>query len=473
MNDLEQKQFEQEEFETQYMRDLLEYWNSYSYALITEIYTGVSINLGMEPDKAYRLAKNNPNKLEKAKFFSSVFDKFKNVFKYKVPKFRWNKTKLYGKDKKPMTDKQWTSFNNYVSNYFKEHMLKVSENIGVKAYMLGRDTTDFKEKKKPYTKKSLFQVIDDQYPDGMPDTIIDAYKNYDFSNKEKQNNNKSLSNIAMYVTNTDNKLQEAIRAQIVNGIDNNLSPVEVASNLYWEVEKGDAFSGNNNYTAESLRKNWNRISSTEMASAYEEGIIAPYEDQAMESLKDPEKAQYFVRTGGSCSFCTPLQGSIVRLIPREIADSSIESLKDIGIKDNNTDVYIYSGKNNIGRPRADWQNCCPAHPHNKATFQPINLKSEWYNPKTKRIEHQQKKQKFIPKMKDFDYRSKEEKKTRKPHYIDSSRVQFNGNIYEAVSPDQYNKRLAESRKNPDLPIPVNNTSPSYRRIFEEAEKYGV
>ena len=47
---------------------------------------------------------------------------------------------------------------------------------------------------------------------------------------------------------------------------------------------------------------------------------------------------------------------------------------------------------------------------------------------------------------------------------------MNNNIYEAVDSADYNKKLEESRKDPQLPIPVNKNSPSYRRIFEEAEK---
>ena len=460
---------EKEQYDVKYMAELREYWNSYMYALINEIYVGVGVNLGLSEKEAYRLAKGRPGTLQKATFFKSIFDKFKNIFSYKIPKFRYKK-KIFG-DGKPMSPQQWEKFNDSLSKYWREHALKVAEDMGLKSYMLGRETTEFREKKKPYQKKSLFQVANDQFDGSMPDNISEAYKKYDFKNSEKKVIEKSQSNIAMYVTQTDNNLQEAIRQQVQIGMNNNLSPAEIASNLYWEVEKNENL--NNKYTAESLRKNWNRISTTEMASAYESAVLAPYEEQAMESMDNPEKAQYFVRTGGSCDWCRPRQGTVVRLVPAEIVtDTQNESLRSMGIKDPNTDIAIWNGKNNIGLKKADWMICCPAHPYNTATFQPIDLKSEWYNPKTGDIERRKEKDKLMPQQKDYNYRSPEEKEDRKPHYISSNRVQFNGNIYEAVSPDEYNRKQEEWKKDNSLPIPVNSSSPSYRRIFGEAEKYG-
>lgn len=454
---------EQEQFETKYMRDIQEYMNAYFYSLITEIYVGVGVNLGLSSKDAYRMAKSKPGELQKANFFKNIFDKFKGIFSYKVPKFRYKK-KIYG-DGKPMTPKQWDKFNAAIDRYWRDNSEKVSEDMAIKSYMLGRDTTEYREKKKPYKRKSLFQVDFDQYDGDMPSSIAEAYKNYDFTNSEKKIINKSYSNIAMYVTQTNNDIKEAIRQNVEIGIDNNKSPVEIASDLYWSFKDSPV----REFTAEAQRRDWNRIASTEMASVYEAAVLAPYESKAMESMKDPEKAQYFVRTGGTCEYCLSVRGTIVRLIPRDIADISTESLRSIGIKDPNTDIYIYTGKNNIGRKRKDWQVCCPAHPYNKATFVPIDPGEQEYNQKTDDVEYKPKKERFVPQMKDYSDRSREEKKDRKPKDIGGGKVQYNNNVYVAVDPDEYNTKLEESRKNPSLPIPVNKNSPSYRRIFGEAE----
>lgn len=462
---------EKEQYDVKYISELREYWNAYMYALINEIYTGVAINLGMSPKDAYKLAKNNPNDLKKAKFFQSIFDKFKGIFKHKVPKFRYDK-QIYG-DGKPMSPKQWDKFNRYIDDYWSKHVNVVAEDIAIKSHELGKTTSDFRTKKKPYKNKSLYQVNFEQYDANMPDNLVQAYKKYDFSNSEKNALNKQYSSIAMYVNQQSNTVQEAIRQQIETGLDNDKSSIEVASDLYWNVEKNKDLV--NQYTAETLRRDWNRIASTEMASVYEAGILAPYESEAMESLKDPEKAQYFMFTGGSCPWCQAHHGVLTRLVPMDVVtDTSNDSLKTMGIKDPNTDIAIWVGKNNVGYKETktvhEWRVCAPAHPYNVASMQPIDISTDWYNPKTDQVEKRQKKDDLIPKRVDYTQKSKEEKEWRKPTVIGTNLIRVNNNLYEAVSPDDYNKRLEESRKDPTLPIPINRSNKNDMKLFEEAEK---
>ena len=76
------------------------------------------------------------------------------------------------------------------------------------------------------------------------------------------------------------------------------------------------------------------------------------------------------------------------------------------------------------------------------------------------------KSKFIPQM----YIEEPPKDYRKPKKIGGGLVQVGANVYEAVRPEDANRRLEESRKNPNLPIPVSTSSPDYIRIFEAAEE---
>lgn len=455
-----------ETHDTKYVRELIEYWDTFMFALINEIYVGVGVAMGLPEEKAYRLAKTRPGTLAKAGFFSSIFNKFRFLFPRKIKKFRI-KDGVFGSGK-PMSEKQWDVFNQSLDKYFKEYANAVTEDMAVKTFLMGRETAKFREKKKPYQNKSLFQVVEDQYGGEMPDNIRDAYRKYDFSNAEKTILNRSMSNAAMYVQETNNEIKEAIRKQVQAGIDSNKSVTKIASDLYWNVQKDEDLL--NKYSAESLRRNWHRIAQTEVASIYEAGILAPYEADAMESLKDPGKAMYFVRTGGTCPWCRSKQGTIVRLIPAAIVESSKEeSLSAMGIKDPNTDIAIWPGKNNVGLKQAEWNICCPAHPYNVATFQRIDLKSQFYNKKTGRVEYRQEKQEFVPQMKDYSYKSKEEKEYNKPTDIGGGLVRFNGNVYEAFPAGVADKKLDEWRKNPSLPIPVQIGSPQYRRIFEAAK----
>lgn len=462
-----EKQQQREVHDFKAFRELLEYWDAYMYALINEIYVGVGISLGLSEKKAYDLAKNRPGDMKKAGFFKSIFEKFKSLFSYKVPKFRPKKGQ-FG-DGTPMTEKQWDVFNKSIDNYWREYAHKVTEDIAVKGFMLGRETTNFRKKKKPYKNKSLYQVVEDQYGGDMPSTIQQAYKDYDFKNSEKNVLNKSFSNVAMYVNEQNTEIKEAIRKQVQAGINDNKSAAQIASDLYWNVQKDEELV--NKYTAESLKRNFHRIAQTELASVYEAGILAPLEAEAMESLEDPEKAVYMVRTGGTCPWCRGKQGTVVRLVPASIVeDTKNESLRSMGIKDTNTDIAIWPGKNNVGLKQADWLVCAPAHPYNVATFSTIDLKTEWYNPKTGSVEERQEKKKFVPQMEDSSYQSKEEKDYRKPTFIGTNLVRYNDNVYEAVPASEYNRKLEAWRKDPTRPAPVNESGPGYKRIFLEAEK---
>jgi hypothetical protein len=452
--------------DVKYIREITEYFDTYMYALINEIYVGVGIALGLPEAEAYRLCKTDPRKLEKAGFFKSVFDRFKSIFSYRVPKFRLKKG-TFGSGK-PMDEKQWEIFNRSIDKFWKDHTAKIVEDVAVKSYMLGENTAEFQKKKKPYKNKSLYQVSFDQYDGDMPKTIETAYKKYDFSNSEKNIMNRSFSNVAMYVSSTNNDIKEAIRAQVTNGINDQKSPIEIASDLYWNVQKDETLM--NKYTADSLRKNWHRIAQTEVQSVYEAGILAPYEAEAMESLKDPEKAKYFVRVGGSCDWCMGKRGVLVRLVPVSIVeDASNESLSAMGIQDPNTDIAIWPGKNNVGRKKQDWMICCPAHPYNVATFSPIDIKDEWYNPKTGDVEKRQVKQKFVPQEIDYTI-SREEKEYRKPTFVDSDIVRYNNNLYKRVPPGSYLSEKNKWDRNPSLPVPVSTDSTRYDKIFGEAER---
>lgn len=460
-----------EEQKVKYIRELTEYWQAYMKAIINEIYVGTGVVLGLSEKEALQLLNKNPGNLKKAGFFKSILNRFRSLFPYKISRFRPSKgSKLRFGTGKPMTPQQWDKFNRSLDDYWQKAANKITGDVTTKGFLLGQQTAKFREKKKPYENKSLYQVATDQFDGHMPDSIEKAYKKYDFNNAEKKAYNKELSSTAMYVTQTNNEIKDSIRQVITQGIDEEKTGTEIASDLYWKVEKDENLT--NKYTAETLRRNWDRIAITEMTSIHESGILATYEAEAMESLKDPTKAQYFVRTGGDHPWCVSKRGVVVRLVPASIVkDTKNESLRSLGIKDPNTDIAIWVGKNNIGiKKEADWLIAVPAHPYNVATFQRIDLEDEFYNPKTDDVEKRQVKKKFVPEMKDYSYKSLEEEEYRKPTFIDSDKVRYNNNVYERVNPSEYDRKKEAWDKDSSLPIPMATDSTRYEKIFGAAEK---
>jgi len=451
----DEKDQQHEVKDERYVEDLIEYYQTYVNGLINEIFVGIGISLGLDEKRAYGLAKVDPKRLEKA-VFKDIFDKFKNVFKHRFPKFR-TKTKVFN-DEKPLSPQQWERINKEIADYWKANTEKVTEDVTVKAYVLGMKSGKDRKARTDNTKKSLPEILKNN---PVPDKFAEAYKRYDFKNSEKNAMNRAFSNIAMHVSDTGDGIKQAIRKNITEGINEGKSSVEIASDLYWNIQKETG-----NETAESVRKNWNRIAATEMNSVFEAGILAQTEAESMESLKDPSKAVYYIRIGGQCDWCKPRQGTVVRQIPESIADRSTESLKEIGIEDPITDIYIYTGKNNIGRKKADYFLCCPAHPWNSATFQRFNPEVEKYNPRTGRVERKQLyRTEYVPEKKEYII----DKEERKPKKIGDGLVKYNNNIYQSVSPSEYNRKKELWDRDTSLPIPVATNSTRYDKIFGAAE----
>jgi hypothetical protein len=444
--------------EERYVEDLILYYQTYVSAVINEIFVGIGISLGQSEKQAYAMIKTDPKKLEKA-FFKDVFDKFKNVFKHRIPKFRIKQNVF--NNGKPLSEKQWETINKSITDYWKQNTADITEDVVTKAYVLGIKSSKYRKSKIDNTKKTLPEIIKNN---PIPDKFAEAYKRYDFKNSEKNAMNKAFSSIAMYVSDTGDGIKQAIRKNITEGINEGKTPVQIASDMYWNIQKETG-----QQTAESVRKNWNRISATEMNSVFEAGILAPEEGRAMESLKTG-KGVYFVRTGGTCSFCVPLQGTIVRLLPESIVDRSTDSLKEIGIDDPITDTYIWIGKNNIGRKRPEWWNCVPGHPWNRATYQPFNPDTQEYEPKFGRVVDK------VPESlrrygikRDTSFATPEYKESKKPVKISDNLVRFYDSIYEAVDREDYSKKLEQWKKDPSLPIPVSRSSTDYKQIFGNAK----
>ena len=66
-------------------------------------------------------------------------------------------------------------------------------------------------------------------------------------------------------------------------------------------------------------------------------------------------------------------------------------------------------------------------------------------------------------------KEREEKEKRKPTKIGNNLVKYNNNTYKSYSPDEAGRRLDEWRQDPSLPIPVQEGTPQYKRIFEAVE----
>jgi hypothetical protein len=308
-----------------------------------------------------------------------------------------------------------------------------------------------------------------------------------------------------------NELEANTQAEIIDEIrityHNGLTDVKLASNLYWKfhsITEGDrvvkglknkkiygtAFKddtdtlkikldeplkstnetiielrgGYNKIVGPSLQLNWNFIAANSLQYIHNNMRFLDYEEDAINC------EIYFVFHAGSpCEWCETHTGKIVRLLPRKMIDNSIDELSHYNIKDPHTETAIWFNKNNIGL--SQYRLC--AFPHVEEDYMchfellSIDLKTQEYDKKRGRIERKQLyRTKYVPEKKDYEINKEE----RKPKKIGDGLMKYNNNIYQSVSAADANRKLDEWRKDKSLPIPVQEGSPQYRRIFEAAEK---
>ena len=187
-----------------------------------------------------------------------------------------------------------------------------------------------------------------------------------------------------YITETSEAVRSAIQAQVMNAYNRKLTPVELASDLYWMKDDKPEMK---QYTAEILMRDWRRVAYTELAMVTEAAKTAPLINQARKSIDDTALAVYYVFSGpGRCEWCDAHMGTIVRLLPPDVAGGADDdSLSGYGIKDPHTKIGYWPGKVNVGRPKAQWQVTAPAHPWCSCTMVRIDPGTQVWDEDQKRV----------------------------------------------------------------------------------------
>ncbi len=333
---------------------------------------------------------------------------------------------------------------------------------------------------------------------------------------EKTNNSDLEECLAILPILLDfNELKANTQIEIIDEIriayQNGLTDVKLASNMYWKyhtITEGDrvvkglknnkiygtAFKDNtgtlkikldeplkstnetiielrgvyNKIVDPSLQLNWNFIAANSLQYIHNNMRLLDYEEDA----KNFEI--YFVfHADTPCEWCETHTGKIVRLLPRSMIDSNIDMLSHYNISDPHTETAIWFNKHNYYHEQ--YRIC--AYPHIEEDYTchfellPIDLKIQEYDEKLGRVVDK------VPEiLKKYELRpahhikTEAEKEKKKPRKIGINLVQFNRNIYEAVSGAEVDRKLDAWREDKSLPIPVKIGSPQYKRIFEEAER---
>ncbi len=485
-----------EENPLKYLDDLTISFSDYVSCLIHNVIDGISENIGVNPQSI-----PEPKNLQKA-FLNKFRQKWRNATRvgrrkdYRKP-FSVKGLKIYQQGK-PLTEEEWNRIFNQLSQYLQPFLSGLSEEMAVKGTLLAMAAIEEELKGSTtdkHGKKSLKQIEQDRFKGYIPDTIKSFYQRYKTNKQIKKAVVNSYGRVAMYVNEVNDDIKAAIKQQVTTAHRLNLTPKELASNLYWMKDENPELK---KYTAEKLRRDFQRTADTELATIYNNAKIGAYEDIAEKSFKGKGEGAYFLFMGGTCKECQKRHGTVARLIPLDMVGSeNDDSLSGRGIHDEYTDIAIWRGKNNIGYKTAQWRLCVPLHPWNTAQMERFSPGEQEYDKRTGRIKGKVEKrfEKYIPKdfledinkneaealarkekqeadrekgehKRDIDYISYPESKEMGADSKGRKMVEVDGIAYMAVHPGDFNKELEQSRQDPFYPVPVASNQREYKQIFE-------
>lgn len=359
-----------------YIEDVAEDLALVGELLIHNVMAGVMRNIGVTD--LTRVVKPEPLQKAQSSFLSrlkAVVKKHKGIIlggKGPDPQapFEIKGQRIYRKGK-PMSVGDWQKFEQEIMQYMAPYMKSMSEEAAIKAVLLSFATAQAEMQRKQmkyYGKKSYEQILDESFNGYIPGSFDDLDKIYSLDGSKQRAMNEAYQEVAQYVQRVDDDVREAIRRQVVIAHRTGKTPEQLASDLYWMQEDNPELRDLN---AEQLQRDWRRVAYTEMAALHGIGHMGAYEDQAEASLSSGADPIYFVFTGGTCEYCGPREGTVLRMIPKDaVADELDDSLAAQGIKDDPyAKLAIWNGKTNVGLKRAQWRICIPVHPWGRAKLQ--------------------------------------------------------------------------------------------------------
>jgi hypothetical protein len=362
----------EEHLRLRYLEDLSEELEAWGAILQASVIYGFLKSIGIDASKTSQLAKAEDAGESLFQFMKRAKKRLKGILGNRLDPdraFIVRGLPVYRRGKQ-MSVKDWERFEKEVTKYLHPYLDTLSSEVATKSVLLAFVTAENESKAKQageYRNKTFKQVQGSYYASDMPEDFEKANGDIKFSPSVKRGYAIAFANAAQHITAMDENIRKAVRAQIAAAVRDQKSPAQLASDIYWLKDDRPDLKDMN---FEAMNRSWRRVAHTEIAFAHETAKAATYEAQAEESIDKPEKALYFVYTGGTCEFCREHEGDIVRLVPTSaVRDVNNESLKSMGIDDQYTDIAWWPGKNNVGKKRADWDVCTPAHPHSKATMQ--------------------------------------------------------------------------------------------------------
>ena len=465
--------------EIKYLSELSDQFEIYLGTVYANIISGIEENISGKRSE-YILQKAGP-----LKFIFGKIKNWKSIIARKIGlpflPFKIKGIQIYKKDGSPMSIREWEKIEKQINDHIRPYIDSIPEEMSVKGLSLGMAFANSELLNRDDSNETYNSIEQRNYSGYIPDTFDSIESRYKLTNPIKKSLNASHSRIAMYVTSASDDFKKKIRETIISGINRKLSPDELSRNLYDMAKDGSS-------SLKASMRDWRRVAYTELAQVHTDGKLAYTQDVAEKALKGKGKRIYHMFIGGTCDWCRSHQGIILLQVPEPKGGD--DSLASMGIEDEHAKYGIWPGKNNVGKKKAEWMVCTPAHPHNTAKLVLIDPNNEKYDLEKKRIVSKVKNpfEVYIPKkfldkkesliasnLKREELALKDRQKgihkkgyeytEAKPVNIGNNIVEYGGSKYKSVSADKFSDELMKWRENRLLPIPVADNQREHKEIF--------
>ena len=401
------KEYELSEYKfvREYQEDIIQYVEE----VFEKVVEGIALDLDVDPStlkKSQKLPLMDLVKVADGRegneiiIYKSLFNKLKGKLKWVrdfLKKYKWN----YGKPlepiefngmikynpitKKPLTNQEWKSITNRITNFLEDKIGNIDEEIVVRSAMFGK-LIQAMEKEGLSTKdikKKSWDGLTNKFG-YIPNNLEDATKQFNLTNVERYPIEYSLQSAGEHLSIPDgtirNKIVAGTRQLVTEGLRGGDTPSKMLSRFYHigEDEGTDQFANNKNL--EAWDRDWRRVVVTESKIAQQNGYLAAHKAAA------PEMKHYFVFNGSQNpkekphESCNKFLGDICLMVDEPMDDDRVNPEDDDYAK-----WYIWSGKNNVGRKLANHWVCIPMHPHCTHFWTRINPAEQEWNSKINKL----------------------------------------------------------------------------------------
>jgi hypothetical protein len=282
---------------------------------------------------------------------------------------------------KPLTAGEWDTITNSVVDFLDTHIGGLEEETVVRAGLFGLLAKKMEDDGIGLDDSRRMSWDDVSAKYRVPETLKEARQEYGagkaFTNAIAYAQAHAAKDLAIDDGTLKNKVVGMVRANITAGLQEGLSPQQMAQRLFWIDPSDEVGRQFDDKTVDAINRDWRRVAITETAAAFSNGYTAAVAESR------PGKASYFIYGGrvnpdeGGNEPCNKFIGVVVRYYDKPLADDVID--------DPHARYAIWPGKNNVGRRKGEQWICIPTHPHCKHFWLSFDPETQEWDPEVNKV----------------------------------------------------------------------------------------